>query len=68
MVVVVLVVVVVVVVLVLVVAVVVVVQYRYPALIEMAGGICNNNNIVPRTGVADTCQTHYGQTGPTLHA
>jgi hypothetical protein len=24
--------------------------------------------IVPRTGVADTCQTHYGQTGPTLHA
>jgi hypothetical protein len=41
MVVVVLVVVVVVVVLVLVVAVVVVVQYRYPALIEMAGGICS---------------------------
>ena len=25
-------------------------------------------DIVPRTGVADTCQTHYGQTGPTLHA
>ena len=26
------------------------------------------SDIVPRTGVADTCQTHYGQTGPTLHA
>ena len=28
----------------------------------------DNLYIVPRTGVADTCQTHYGQTGPTLHA
>ena len=27
-----------------------------------------NVYIFPRTGVADTCQTHYGQTGPTLHA
>jgi serine/threonine protein kinase len=30
--------------------------------------ICICLYIVPRTGVADTCQTHYGQTGPTLHA
>ncbi len=28
----------------------------------------DNIDIVPRTGVADTCQTNYGQTGPTLHA